>query len=524
MSTGAGTPLLFLHGGWGYEIYPFDRQIAALAETHRIVIPDRTGYGGSGVLRTQHADFHQRAAEETLALLDALGIDRPFLWGHSDGAVIALRLATTAPQRVRGVIAEATHFWRRKPRSRAFFETMRDAPEQLGERVVTTLQREHGDRWRALISTNGSAWLRIADDAASDTDDLYESRLGVVKVPVLLIHGATDPRTERGEYDALVRALGPAIRDACVLPEGGHSPHSERVDCSRCHRSGAPLYVRNERRARHGACDARQIVSALEFDGVSRSFATPDGAMYRVIDDVSLSIPPGFFVALVGPSGCGKSTLLNLAAGLLAPTAGVVRSEGTALDGLNKRATYMFQQDALLPWKTVRDNAALGLLLAGTVRAEANRIADEWLERVGLSAFASHFPAQLSGGMRKRLAMAQNWIINRPIVLMDEPFSALDVHTRQFMETELLTLWEREGRVKKTVLFVTHDLEEAIALADEVVVLSSGPGSQIVARHPVPLERPRDLMELRTSPVFIDLYRSLWAVLRQEVLRSQRRA
>jgi NitT/TauT family transport system ATP-binding protein len=153
-------------------------------------------------------------------------------------------------------------------------------------------------------------------------------------------------------------------------------------------------------------------------------------------------------------------------------------------------------------------------------RAEAEARADQWLARVGLSEFKAHYPSQLSGGMRKRVAMAQNWIIDRSVVLMDEPFSALDVHTRQRMEGELLSLWEESPR--KTVVFVTHDLEEAIALADEVVVLSAGPGSRIVARHPVALGRPRDLLELRTLPVFIDLYRDLWAVLREEVLRSQR--
>jgi sulfonate transport system ATP-binding protein len=271
---------------------------------------------------------------------------------------------------------------------------------------------------------------------------------------------------------------------------------------------------------------------ALDLEHVSRSFTTPDGMSYQAVTDVSLQIPTGAFVALVGPSGCGKSTVLNIAAGLLSPTTGIVRTEGQPLDGLNRRATYMFQQDALLPWKSVRDNVALGLTLAGVSRADAHHCADDWLSRVGLSAFAAHFPAQLSGGMRKRVAMAQNWIIDRPIVLMDEPFSALDVHTRQLMETELLALWgdrnaapdEPAGTPRKTVFFVTHDLEEAIALADEVIVLSSGPASRVVARHAVTLPRPRELMELRTAPVFIDLYRSVWAVLREEVARSQRRA
>jgi len=230
---------------------------------------------------------------------------------------------------------------------------------------------------------------------------------------------------------------------------------------------------------------------------------------------------------------------------------------GEGLSGLNRRATYMFQQDALLPWKNVRENVALGLVLAGVASADANARANEWLSRVGLSAFAAHYPSQLSGGMRKRVTMAQNWILDRGMLLMDEPFSALDVHTRQRMETELLNLWEATAenaeiadknnspraqrlpgrssgnpqrakagslRLKKTVVFVTHDLEEAIALADEVIVLSAGPASHVVARHPVTLDRPRDLFELRTSEAFIDLYRSLWAVLRDEVIKSQRDA
>lgn len=265
---------------------------------------------------------------------------------------------------------------------------------------------------------------------------------------------------------------------------------------------------------------------ALEFDGVARDFQTPDGGTYRSLDGISFKVAAGAFVAIVGPSGCGKSTLLNIAAGLLAPTAGRVGVEGADLAGLNRRATYMFQQDALLPWKTVRDNVALGLTLAGTPRAAASARSNAWLSRVGLADFAAHYPSQLSGGMRKRVAMAQNWIVDRPIVLMDEPFSALDVHTRQRMETELLTLWEAvddagQARDRKTVVFVTHDLEEAIVLADEVVVLSAGPAIRVVARHPVALERPRDLMELRTSPAFVDLYRAIWAVLRKEVVRSQ---
>jgi sulfonate transport system ATP-binding protein len=259
----------------------------------------------------------------------------------------------------------------------------------------------------------------------------------------------------------------------------------------------------------------------IELQDVTREFAMPEAGRYCALRDVSLSVPAGAFVAVVGPSGCGKSTLLNIVAGLLPPTAGRVRVGGQDLVGLNRRATYMFQQDALLPWKNVRDNVALGPVLAGAARIDASRRADMWLARVGLQPFASHYPSQLSGGMRKRVTMAQNWVLDRDIVLMDEPFSALDVHTRQRMETELLALWEGSG---KTVVFVTHDLEEAIALADEVVVLSAGPASRVVTRHPVALDRPRDLMELRTTPAFIDLYRSIWAVLRDEVIKSHETA
>jgi NitT/TauT family transport system ATP-binding protein len=261
------------------------------------------------------------------------------------------------------------------------------------------------------------------------------------------------------------------------------------------------------------------MADALEFDRVSRVFPTPAGRPYCALEQVSLAVAPGAFVAVVGPSGCGKSTLLNIAAGLLPPSGGSVRVGGEALAGINRRATYMFQQDALLPWKEVRDNVALGPVLAGVGRARALDDAEAWLARVGLAGFGRHYPAALSGGMRKRAALAQNWILDRDLLLMDEPFSALDIHTRQQMESELLALWDASRR---TVLFVTHDLEEAIGLADRVVVLSAGPASRVVADHHVTLARPRNLLELRTEPPFVDLYRAIWHDLRTEVIRSQR--
>jgi len=251
---------------------------------------------------------------------------------------------------------------------------------------------------------------------------------------------------------------------------------------------------------------------AITFEKISRVFGD-----YTAVDAIDLEIAAGKFVSVVGPSGCGKSTLLNLAAGLIQPTEGQVSIFGEALKGLNRRAAYMFQQDALLPWKTVLENVGLGLRFRGRF-TEAK--AQQWVDRVGLAAFADKFPSQLSGGMRKRVAMAQCWIVDPDILLMDEPFSALDVHTRMRMESELLDLWTGSP---KTVLFVTHELEEALSLSDEVVVLSAGPASHIIARHVIDLPRPRNLMDIRTEPRFAELYRQIWAQLKEEVLTSYAR-
>ena len=434
--AGRGQPLVFLHGGWGYSIYPFDRQLDAFVCRHRIVIPDRTGYGRSGPLDRQRPDFHQRAADETFAVLDALGVERAVLWGHSDGAVIALRMALSVPARAAAVVAEACHFYRRKPRSRMFFETMRDRPDDLGARAVAVLQQEHGNRWRALISTNGAAWLQIADEALSDTADLYDGRLPELNAPV-----PDPPWRERPSHRAR--------RGRGVHPRAVQRTASRRQN-SRTGRS-QPAPRTSDGRCGHRLGPGISDMSAFAFEAVSRDFVSPDGRSYCAVNDVSLDIPAGSFVALVGPSGCGKSTLLNLAAGLLQPTRGRVNVDGTLLTGLNRRATYMFQQDALLPWKNVRDNVALGLTLGGVSRPAAHARADRWLARVGLSSFALHYPSQLSGGMRKRVSMAQNWIIDRSIILMDEPFSSLDVHTRQRMESELLALWDEAHEQNRAV-------------------------------------------------------------------------
>jgi NitT/TauT family transport system ATP-binding protein len=255
------------------------------------------------------------------------------------------------------------------------------------------------------------------------------------------------------------------------------------------------------------------VAAAIEFARVGVHFAAPRGGLHRVLRDVSLEIAEGTFVAIVGPSGCGKSTLLNLAAGLLAPAEGGVRVFGASLGGVNRHAGYLFQQDALLPWRTVLDNVRLGLDFRRVAPAEAIAKARSFIARVGLAGFEDRFPYQLSGGMRKRVAIAQSWIVEPRILLMDEPFAALDVQTRQHMENELLGLWQES---RKTVLFVTHDLEEAIALADRVVVLTVGP-ARVKGVYDIDLPRPRDVAEIRLGTDFAALYRRIWSDLRDEV-------
>ncbi|HEY6335987.1 MAG TPA: ABC transporter ATP-binding protein [Alphaproteobacteria bacterium] len=257
-------------------------------------------------------------------------------------------------------------------------------------------------------------------------------------------------------------------------------------------------------------------LAAISFDRVTIRFATPAGSVHTVMSDIDLRVEAGTFVALVGPSGCGKSTLLNAAAGLLTPPEGRVSVFGEALKGVNPYAAYLFQEDALLPWRTVLDNVMLGLVFRDVSRSKAREAARRWLGRVRLSGFEDRFPHQLSGGMRKRVAIAQAWIVDPRILLMDEPFGSLDVQTRQIMENELLDLWQGS---KKTVLFITHDLEEAIALADRVIVLSSGP-ARIKGDYPIDLPRPRDVAEIRLLPEFNALYKRIWADLRDEVLKN----
>ena len=255
--------------------------------------------------------------------------------------------------------------------------------------------------------------------------------------------------------------------------------------------------------------------TAVRLSGITKSFPG-----YTAVQGISLEVQAGSFLSVVGPSGCGKSTVLNMAAGLMEPTGGTVEIFGEPLNGINRKAAYMFQQDALLPWKTVLGNILLGLELRGAERKQAAQSAQAWVRRVGLDGFADRYPHQLSGGMRKRVAMAQTWIVDPAIVFMDAPFGALAVPTRLRMEGEILGLW---AETNKTVMFVTHDLEEAISLSDEVVVLSAGPASRVVGVYHVGLERPRNLIDIKTDSRFVEIYSSIWRDLREEVLKSYAR-
>ena len=264
---------------------------------------------------------------------------------------------------------------------------------------------------------------------------------------------------------------------------------------------------------------AEAAIPALSLSHITCAFPghVPEAPRYVAISDTSLEIKNGEFVALVGPTGCGKSTLLNVAAGLIAPTSGDVKIFDKPLRGLNRDAAYMFQADALLPWKNALDNVALGLTFRGESDRNAKKIARDWLQRVGLAAHENRYPHQLSGGMKKRVALAQVLALKPKILLMDEPFSALDIQTRELMENELLALCAED---KKSVVFVTHDLEEAISLADRVIVLSAGPGCHPVGEFAIDLPRPRDVAEIRMTPRFVELHSLIWQTLKTEVMKA----
>jgi pimeloyl-ACP methyl ester carboxylesterase len=244
---GQGPPLFFLHGGWGHDMYPYDRQVAELGNDYRCLIPDRSGYGRSTRLAEElPSDFHYRAATETLSVMDSLRIERAFFWGHSDGAVIAAILGFTAPERVSGLILEAFHFYRQKPGSRQFFEALAYRPETLGAELCERFACALGaDYWHHLITTHAKAWLQMAKESNGPSDDLYGGRLGEVTAPTLFIHGRLDPRTEPGEFDAVRRQL-PDV-EMHILDEGSHSPHSETVTADLVTRIASELLLKLQR-------------------------------------------------------------------------------------------------------------------------------------------------------------------------------------------------------------------------------------------------------------------------------------
>jgi NitT/TauT family transport system ATP-binding protein len=262
---------------------------------------------------------------------------------------------------------------------------------------------------------------------------------------------------------------------------------------------------------------ASKLDAAVRLTGLSVAFKEPSGGQFVAVDTIDLEVLEDEFVAIVGPTGCGKSTLLNCAAGLLRPAAGAVTIFGQPLAGLNGRAGYLFQQDAVMPWKTALENVALGLEVAGTPTREARELAAQWLARVGLRTFLDRYPHQLSGGQRKRVGLAQVLIRDPKILLMDEPFGPLDAQTRQIMGNLLLELWSRD---RKAVMFVTHDLEEAIALADRVVIMSAGPRARIIGDYGIDIARPRDASEVRLTSRFHDLHKAIWSDLRSEVVKA----
>ena len=266
---------------------------------------------------------------------------------------------------------------------------------------------------------------------------------------------------------------------------------------------------------------ASETGSAALLQDVAITYHLADGGRYEAVAPTTLAVAEGEFVALVGPTGCGKSTLLNVVAGLVAPSSGTCLIHGQKLEGINLQAGYLFQAEALMPWKTALANVAVGLEVQGLEAGRAREQATAWLAKVGLSAFLERYPHQMSGGQRKRVGLAQVLARDPRMLLMDEPFGPLDAQTRAIMGDLLLDLWQAD---RKAVLFVTHDLEEAIALADRVVIMSAGPQARIIGDFPVTLSRPRDAHDVRLQPAFVETHRAIWQVLKAEVLKGYAQA
>jgi NitT/TauT family transport system ATP-binding protein len=254
-----------------------------------------------------------------------------------------------------------------------------------------------------------------------------------------------------------------------------------------------------------------EAASKLELRGVSMIYEQR-GKRFEALRDVSLQVDAGEFIAIVGASGCGKTTLLRIVDGLKSPTRGQVWVDGKPVQKPGPDRGFVFQQDALFPWRTVLDNVIFGLEVQGRSKKAARLRADGLLRLVGLSGFEQHFPHELSGGMRQRANLARALTIDPDVLLMDEPFASLDAQTREIMQAELLRIWRGN---RKTVLFVTHQIDEAVFLADRVVVMTSRPG-QVKAVLDVNIERPRDLSVKRTPP-FLELVDEIWKLIEEEV-------
>ena len=255
----------------------------------------------------------------------------------------------------------------------------------------------------------------------------------------------------------------------------------------------------------------------LELNDVTVSFPSPDGSRMTALRDMSLSVEQGELVALVGPSGCGKSTALNVLAGQVRPVSGQVRLAGEPVKGVSPSVGYISQADTLLPWRTVLDNVALAMELRGVEKRERREAARELMARMGLSGFEDNYPRELSGGMKKRAAIARVLAVDPAILMMDEPFGPLDALTKEKLQDEILALWESTGC---TILYVTHDLTEAITLADRVVLMSARPG-RVVREYPIDLPRPRRVMDVKFSPRFVELERAIWQDLQGELHREE---
>jgi NitT/TauT family transport system ATP-binding protein len=250
----------------------------------------------------------------------------------------------------------------------------------------------------------------------------------------------------------------------------------------------------------------------IELSGVAKVYQTRSASVFAV-GDVSLSIASGEFVSLVGPSGCGKSTLLNMIAGFFAPSAGTVLVDGQPVQGQVPPALgYIFQKDTLLPWYTVQKNIALGLRFQRVPEARIRSRVAELLELGHLEKFGDAYPHQLSGGMRRRVALLMSLAVEPRILLLDEPFGALDTHTKTHLHRELMEIWRKLGQ---TVVMVTHDLDEAITLSDRVIVLSTPP-SRVLLDERIEIPHPRDVFSLRESPEFLKHFQSIWSVLGQQ--------